>query len=332
MNEKEILANYEFAHRGTVFFRIPDAGFLIIEGMDRLPFLQRQTSNDVNQIAPGRSVLTVLLNASARILDVFRLIQHTEDSAGLVTLPGRASGTARYLQSRVFFMDKVKITDASLDYLQIELDGLEAGNTLKQLGVPSPPGIDEIVVVDIAGVPVTILGQPGLIKAGFRLLLSARYEETISSTLTSLGALPLSTDVYKLLRVEAGLPASDFEITADHTPLETGLTGAVSDSKGCYTGQEVIARQITYDKVTHSLVGLHLASPVQGREQVWHAGRSVGSVTTAAISPVHGPIALAILKRPANLPGTDVIIGGDGKANGVPAIVAGLPFDQAALG
>lgn len=328
MDKKDILADYEFAHRGAVFYLPPEAGFLIIEGPDRLQFLQRQTTNDVYRLAPGRTVLTALLNASARILDVFRLIPLKEDSLGLVTLPGRAPGTARYLQSRVFFMDKVKLSDASADYIQIEVDGPDAQNTLKQLGMPITPGIDELCVGELAGLPVMLLGQPGFFHTGYRLLIPAGGREVLLSALTGAGALPLSADDYNILRVEAGLPASGSELTADHTPLETGLSGTVSGSKGCYTGQEVIARQITYDKVTQSLVGLHLGSPVEEHEQVWHAGRSVGTVTTPAISPVHGPIALAILKRPANIPGTNVIIGGDSKVNGIPATVVSLPFDR----
>jgi folate-binding protein YgfZ len=98
-------------------------------------------------------------------------------------------------------------------------------------------------------------------------------------------------------------------LTGEYNPLEAGLAWACADNKGCYTGQEIIARQITYDKVMRTLVGLVAAHPLTPGAEVMAEGRSVGQVTSAAHSPgLDAPIALAVVKRPANTPGTQVTV------------------------
>ena len=103
-------------------------------------------------------------------------------------------------------------------------------------------------------------------------------------------------------RVELGRPAAGAEMVEEYSPLEAGLAWACAENKGCYTGQEIIARQITYDKVTKTLVGLRLpllfGSDVLARD-------AAGTVTSVAYSPaLDAPVALAIVKRPYNTPGT----------------------------
>ncbi len=98
------------------------------------------------------------------------------------------------------------------------------------------------------------------------------------------------------------------ELTEAHTPLEINLQAAISTDKGCYTGQEIIARQINYDKITRSMVGLRLEAPTHAGARVSAGDKSAGTVTSAVESPRYGPIALAVLKRPNNLAGTKVVV------------------------
>ena len=109
-----------------------------------------------------------------------------------------------------------------------------------------------------------------------------------------------------------GRAAVGAELTGDYTPLEAGLAWAVSDNKGCYTGQEIIARQITYDKVTKTLVGLRSDVPLLVGENVTADGRSVGVVTSSGYSPALGrPLALAVVKRPFNTAETELVVSGN---------------------
>jgi folate-binding protein YgfZ len=138
---------------------------------------------------------------------------------------------------------------------------------------------------------------------------------------------PLQDQTYQILRVEAGIPAPRAELTEDYTPLETGLGWAVAEGKGCYTGQEVIARQLTYDKVTQHLVGLRLNRSAQPGKRVWAEGKPAGAVTSAVHSPRFGEIALAIIKRPHHQAGT-LVHAGDTEAQSIPATVTSLPFSE----
>jgi len=109
--------------------------------------------------------------------------------------------------------------------------------------------------------------------------------------------------------------------------LNFDLLDAISLDKGCYTGQEVIARQITYDKVTKRLVGLRLDNPVEAGERVWADGKPSGKISSSVISPSFGPIALAYLKRPYHQPGSKVWVAKSSEQAGLPAVVTKLPFE-----
>jgi folate-binding protein YgfZ len=140
------------------------------------------------------------------------------------------------------------------------------------------------------------------------------------------GAAQLSPENFEILRIETGLPAAGHELTEDYTPLETGFDWTVSDSKGCYTGQEVIARQVNYDKVTRKLVGLQLSDSAKPGDTLYppDSQQPVGKVTSVAISPRFGPVGLAIVKRPFYEDGNELVAGDKGK--GILAKTTELPF------
>ena len=105
--------------------------------------------------------------------------------------------------------------------------------------------------------------------------------------------------------------------------MESGLAWACADNKGCYTGQEIIARQLTYDKVTKTLVGLVADQPLAAGDEVTAEERTVGSVTSAVFSPhLQRYLGLAVIKRPYNADATVVDVAG------TPAVVTTLPFSE----
>ena len=316
------LISYEAALSGAAFFPQVSAGYLVIGGADRVAFLQRQSTNDVRLLSPERALVTALTSPTARILDVLTLLAEPETITAL-TLPDRGVETAHFLRSRIFFMDKVSVDDTSAAYKQVDLIGPKAGEGLGRLGVNRPPQVGEVLSSEVAGNAFRVLGQRGF---GYRLLVPAASSEMVAALLVEAGAIALTPQSYTILRVEAGLPAAGHELVEEYTPLEAGLEWAISDAKGCYTGQEVIARQITYDKVTRHLVGLQAEADLSLGERLWppQEERPAGSVTSAAISPRFGPIALGIIRRPFDEPGTRLAVGepsGDRFA-----MVTALPF------
>jgi folate-binding protein YgfZ len=295
--------------RGAAYYAIPSGGYLRIRGEDRLAFLQRQTTNDLRLVQAGRAVLTVLTTPAARILDVLYVLPEP-DGLGLITLPGRGESTARYLKSRIFFMDKVALTDASAELVQIDLLGPGTPAILTRLGIAPALQPDGVASGMFEGAPLRALALEPAIGLGVRLLLAAGDLAALQVFLAQAGAVQLQDEDYSLLRIEAGLPAGGAELSEEHTPLEAGLAAAISSTKGCYTGQEVIARQVTYDKVTQHLCGLRLSRRAAPGERVWAAdGSAVGKITSAAASPRFGEIALAVVKRPHHEPGAVLRVG-----------------------
>jgi len=309
----DIPSDYKAALQGAAYFPQSQAGCLHLTGEDHLDFLQRQTSNDLRQLTEARSALTVLVSPTARILDVLRVLPQGELLLAL-TLPGHAAATLSYLRRRIFFMDKVALADASAEVWQVDLEGPGAGQALVRLGFQSAPVLDEIARVDLPRGWLAAIGQRGLAGLGFRLLAEASVRGELEDGLAAAGAVVLSPDSRHILRVEAGLPAAGAELSEEYTPLEAGMEHAVSGDKGCYPGQEVLARQVTYDKVTQRLVGLRLSEPAAPGVRLLAEGKPAGVVTSAAVSPRFGAIALGVVKRPHYEAGTRLEVETKGNA------------------
>jgi tRNA-modifying protein YgfZ len=318
----ELSPGYEEARLGCAFYPLSDAGYLLIKGKDRLTFLQRQTTNDVQVISQDNVVVTVLTSSNARILDVLILIELPE-SFGAITLPGYSTNTADFLSKRIFFMDKVSLENQSHDFNQIDLIGPRSVEMVRNLGLKEIPGKFGIKSSRIDGLQVQIIG---LEKEYWRLLFPSPLTKTIEHLLTINGGVCLNEEIYNTLLVESGFPQAGKELTDQYTPLEVDLERLVSDQKGCYTGQEVIARQLTYDKVTRRLVGLKLSSPARPGDNVYplDQDRPIGKITSVATSPRFGPIALAVIRRPFNQIGSEVGYRDD--KHSCRATVSDLPF------
>lgn len=318
----ELSQDYQVALEGVVYYPQPEAGYLRIAGEDRVDFIQRQTTNDIHLLQSPRALLSVLTSPVARILDVFYLLDEV-DAIGAVTLPGFAPKTTQFLKSRIFFMDRVTVEDLSQDTAQYDLLGPQAQDLLQRLGIQAP-ALNQVSDVEIVGKRLRILAVEGCFGPGYRLLGAKRDGEIVEATLRQSGALRLSPASYEAVRVEAGQPQASKELSEEYTPLEAGLFSAIADGKGCYTGQEIIARQLTYDKVTQQLCGLRLPELRPTGERIYAEGKPAGTLTSFAQSPRFGPIALAILKRPYFQPGTQVALGSPASETG--ATVVSLPF------
>jgi len=148
----------------------------------------------------------------------------------------------------------------------------------------------------------------------------------LTESLVSSGAAQISEREFQVLRVEAGYPGPGSELSQDYSPYEAGLSGAVSGAKGCYTGQEILARQTTYDKITQSLRGLRLSEPASTGSRLWTGDeRPAGVLTSFALSPALGSIGLAVIRRPHDQEGTVLQVGEEPTSRVVGEVVH-LPF------
>ena len=297
---------YEAALKDAAYFHQPQTGFLRVMDHDRVDFLQRQTTNDLGQLAVDRVVSTVLTSPTARILDLFCVTDEGE-SLGVVPLPGRTAETLKFLRGRIFFSDKVRVEDISADIVQILLVGPRVDSVLEKLDL-QPPAPDHIIRWEIEDQLISVIGQKILAGIGYCLLVPVASLDTIVGVLDAAGVSSLDPETFEILRVEAGQPGPVSELVDTYTPLEVGLGKLISDSKGCYTGQEIIARQITYDKVAKVLVGIKLSDLAGAGAEIKADGKSAGILTSATKSPRFGSVGLAVVRRQYAKAGTNVLI------------------------
>lgn len=300
------MPGYQAALEGAAYRIYEHSNCLEVSGADQVAFLQRQTSNDLRLLAAGRALLSVLTSPTARILDVF-IIQarldflpadsESAEALHLLSLPGRGEQSFRFLKSRVFFMDKVVLRELSEAVGQLDLLGPQAATLLERLCGASAPLANRYLDGVLNGLPVRLLGLDPAIGLGTRLLFPAGQRAELERILQQNGAAPLSNQEYEILRIEAGLPGAESELDERFTPYETGLASAVSSSKGCYTGQEVLARQATYDKITQGLRRLRLSGPLAPGQTLEAEGRPAGVITSVGESPRQGWIGLGVIKR-----------------------------------
>ena len=326
MTTKLLPAGYQAALEGAAWYVIPQPGCLSIRGRDRASFLQRQTTQDVRLLAGNHALPTTLTSPNARILDVLYLLSGPDDTITALTLPGQGATTTSDFKKRVFFIDQVEVEDISQIYAQIDLIGPHRVDLTHLVGFNRQPEADEILTVEWEGYPVHLLYNSAPVWIGWRMLIPNEILQNLSTIFEQGGAERLTSEVYHLQHLENGIPQVPSELNEDYTPLETGLQGTISDLKGCYTGQEIIARQITYDKITQRLCGLRLSGQPLSGNSIWFEGRSIGRVTSAAISPRFGHIGLAMIKRPHNEPGVHVSVGNQFE-NSEEASVCTLPFE-----
>ncbi|MFN8488190.1 MAG: glycine cleavage T C-terminal barrel domain-containing protein [Caldilineaceae bacterium] len=308
---------------GAALHLRPNGGVLRLTDTDRHDFLHRMTTNNINALKPGQSAVTVLTSPTARIVFVFTVVCRADD---LLLLPalGEAAALERHLRGQIFFMDKVKVRNVSADYARFRLMGPQASVALTALNLDlaqAPEGAWQ-AQNDLLAVKQGLYDVPG-----YEVILPTAQLQTTVDALRAAGVTLLADETaYHARRVELGRPSPGYELTGDYNPLEAGLAWACADNKGCYTGQEIIARQITYNKVTKTLVGLRSAQALTAGATLTVDGREVGNVSSVAYSQaLSASIALAIVKRPHNEPGNQL------DAGGVMAEVVALPLVDESL-
>jgi folate-binding protein YgfZ len=318
MNPRE----YQALCKGAALQRRPKGGVLALAGADRVDFLQRMTTNDVKALKgtgdAGSSCLTILTSPTAKIIQVFTVLARADDLL-LLPAPGAAEALARNLRGQIFFMDNVTVGDLSPQFARLRLVGPQALTAVAATGIDLQ-GAGEGEWRSRDGLLVVTQRQYDL--PGFEIVVAQARQEEIVTRLAAVGAVVLEADdAYQARRIELGRPQPGAELTGEYSPLEAGLAWACAENKGCYTGQEIIARQITYDKVTRSLVGIAGDALLQPGSILHVDNRDVGAVTSVVQSPLLGtPIALAIVKRPYDA--TDTALQCDGNT----VYVRALPF------
>jgi folate-binding protein YgfZ len=243
--------------------------------------LHNQSTNDFQRLKPGQGCDTVFVTSTARTIDLATAYV-MEDAVLLLVSPNRRQQLIEWLDRYLFPMDRVELKDVSSESATFSLIGPESDALLKKLGVEIPIGeayaSHQQLTLDELAVRVAV--GSGLALPGYTLIVPADDAAKLWQTLTAAGAIPIGDRIWEQLRVEQGRPMPERELTEDYNPLEAGLWQTISFSKGCYIGQETIARLNTYKGVKQQLWGVRLGAPVQPGSVVTVEGEKVGKLTS----------------------------------------------------
>jgi tRNA-modifying protein YgfZ len=321
------LREYAAARTGAGLLDRSAWGRLALTGRDRAALLHRMSTNVVEGLQPGQGTATVLTSPTARIIE--RLILYVQgDRLLALTSPQNRGHIAQYLRGFVFWQDEVSIKDVGGEWGLLTLVGPTAAATVQATTgiVVSDLAHHYFRVGTIANTEIIIARTDPVAGDAFNVLAPTEQMEMVWDMLVQAGACPIGLAAWEILRVEAGIPAYGHELSEKVTPLDAGLLADINFNKGCYTGQEVVARMYNYEKMPKGLFGLRLSQPLApGHEAtVMLDGKPVGEVTSSVLSPSLGPIALAILRRAQISPGSVVsVIAADQQVTGQ---IVELPF------
>jgi aminomethyltransferase len=285
---------YTAAHESAVVIEHANRGMLILTGATRLELINRMSTQAVDKLRSGEGAATVLTTDIGRIID--RIILYaTSDSVYVLAGEGHADGLARYFMRNIFFNDDVQVKDITAETLVFGVYGARAGGQLAGAGFPVDMPLHHWRSIELDGAPAYLHRADPVAGDGYYVTASAPDREMVVGRLLAAGLTPIDETAYDYLRIEAGLPRYGRELTLDYIPLEAGLWDDVSFTKGCYVGQEIIARMESRGKLAKRLVRLRPATPVEPGAAITAAGRPVGTITSAADGPA-GPVVLGYVK------------------------------------
>jgi tRNA-modifying protein YgfZ len=289
----------ESAHSGAMLVDRSHWGQILVGGDDRLRFLHNQSTADFNALKPGSSCNTVFVNSTGRTIDL-ALAVILENEVLLMVSPGKGNAIFQLLDRYIFFADKVTIQETTA--AAFSLIGPQSPQILATLKTEIPSGFQQ--TVDIDGIPVRIVADSGLGLPGYTFFMDAITAPQIWQKLVALGAVPGGEECWEELRICQGRPAVDRELTTDYNPLEVGLWQTISFTKGCYIGQETIARLSTYKGVKQYLWGIELAETAAVGSDLILDDTKVGTLTSC-----NGQRGLVYLKSKAGGVGLQVQVG-----------------------
>ncbi len=287
-----------------------DWGLIKLTGADRLRFLHNQTTNKIESLKPGSGCDTVFVNSTGRTIDL-ATIYLTEDEILVLVSPDRRQQLMAWMDRYLFPMDKVELADISDSFAIFTLIGQESDNLLKKLSLESILGRSEAThnLVKIKDVSIRVAAGTGLALPGYNFIVPIDKSAEIWNEIIEAGAMPVGDRVWEQLRIVQGRPVCDRELTEDYNPLEAGLMSAISFDKGCYIGQETIARLNTYQGVKQRLWGVKLDRNIEPGAIVTVEDAKVGKLTSCTETEAGVFRGLVYVKTKAASAGQKVKVG-----------------------
>lgn len=287
------------------FYPHVNSGLLQLKGEDRTRFLHNQTTNNINRLKVGENCKTVFVNSTGRTLDL-ATAYILKDAIWVKVSANRRQFLFNWMDRFLFPMDKVELKDITDQYSVINLIGKESDNFLQKLNLTLPEKNTQNLVT-INDYSFYLAQGNELDLPGYTLIIPTEKLNTIQDLLKIQGAKTISDRVWEHLRITQGRPTPDQELTEEYNPLEAGLWDAISFEKGCYIGQETIARLNTYKGVKQRLWGIKLNQPVEVGMLIMLEGEKVGILTS--FTDLETPFGLGYIRTKAGGEGSKVQLG-----------------------
>jgi len=307
------------------------SGVIEAVGPDRAQFLHRMLSNDIKALTPGQGCYATFLTPQGRTLADMR-VYCLEDSLLLTVEAGLGEKVIAGLK-KFTIGNRVELLDRSDDLALLSLQGPESGEFLSQAasGFSLSQTSFDHSATEIGTANVRVCRVNRTAPGGYDLLLPHDHLVATWSLLSERGnpsgIRPAGLEASNVHRVEAGIPLYGTDFDEAQIPLEAGLDSAISLKKGCYIGQETVARATYLGHLNRKLAGLLLAGdqPAAKGAKVFRGEKEVGWITSSVYSPSLGrPIALGYLRREVWEPGTSLVV--KNEASLIQSEVVPLPF------
>jgi folate-binding protein YgfZ len=316
-------ADYRAAHDEAVLVDPFGVAALRVTGKDALDLLHRLSTNDLKAIPEGGGAPTVFTTAKGRIVALVT-VHRLAGALHLLVETERAEALRDWID-RYTFREEVQVEDRRASHTTLGVCGPRARDLVAAVFPPAAGrGLHGAAEVEVAGAPALLVRSFPLAGDAWLLNLPRAAADAARARLLAAGGaglVPASAGTVEALRLEAGLPAAGRELTEEHNPWEARLDEAISLSKGCYLGQEVIARLNTYRKVARLLVRLESdesgaaapgakALPFPEGAEVTAAGQTIGAVTSSVVLPEgeNRVLALAYVRDEDAVPGKGVSV------------------------
>ncbi|CAK8578689.1 unnamed protein product [Lathyrus sativus] len=319
-NDDEAL---DAADNGVVVVDLSHFGRIRVSGDDRVQFLHNQSTANFESLQAGQGCDTVFVTPTARTID----IAHAwimKSAITLVVSPETCRTITEMLNKYIFFADKVEIQDITKQTSLFVLVGPKSGQVMENLNlgdlVGKTYGTHQHFYVDEQ--PITIGVGNIISEGGFSLMMSPAAAPSVWKAILAQGAVAMGSNAWNKLRVIQGRPAPGMELTKEFNVLEAHLWNSISLNKGCYKGQETIARLITYDGVKQRLWGFHLSAAAEPGSIITVDGKKVGKLTSYTSGRKQSEhFGLGYIKKQAASEGDSVTVG-----DNITGTVVEVPF------
>ena len=287
---------------------ISHLGLLQVTGRDKLSFLNGLLTNEVSKLASGKGVHSALLNTKARVLADLYIYARDDD---LLVDTGDASGVkVKEILDRFIITEDVQVKDVGTQLVHLTLQGPEA--TMQANAVMGGLNIRPLEHKMIG--PTTIINRDRTGQTGYDMIIPNEEAEAVWQGFLLKGVTPVGQDALEILRLEAGYPRYGIDVDENIIVLEAGYKDAISFTKGCYMGQEVVARATHIGRVNRNLAQFQSATehPPLPRSKLSAGGKEAGYVTSSAFSPsLKAVVGLGYVQRDFAKEGTELEIDSD---------------------